>query len=51
VSVECAYKNPLFIAGSLNGAVHVGSTEGGKLLFSIPAHIKNCNQVQWHPTS
>ena len=20
-------------------------------MFSLPAHIKNCNQVQWHPTS
>ena len=20
-------------------------------MFSLPAHTKNCNQVQWHPTS
>ena len=51
VSVECAYKNPLFVAGCMNGTLHMGSTENGKLAFSLPAHIKNCNQVQWHPTS
>lgn len=51
VSVECAYKTPLFIAGSMNGSLRLGSTEQGKVLFTIPAHSRNCNQVQWHPTS
>ena len=35
----------------MNGFLHVGSTESGKSLFSLPAHIRNCNQVQWHPSS
>ncbi len=50
-SVECAYKNPLFIAGSINGFIHFGNTEQGKSLFTIPGHSQNCNQVQWHPSS
>lgn len=20
-------------------------------MFTLPAHMKNCNQVQWHPSS
>ena len=51
VSVECAYKNAMFIAGTLSGTLQVGTTEGGKLMYTLPAHVKNCNQVQWHPTS
>lgn len=35
----------------MNGFLRLGSTEQGKMLFSIPAHPRNCNQVQWHPTS
>lgn len=42
---------PMFIAGSMSGALNLGSIEGGKIIFTIPAHLKNCNQVQWHPTS
>ena len=42
---------PMFITGSMNGALNLGNIEGGKIIFTIPAHLKNCNQVQWHPTS
>ena len=41
----------MFISGSMNGALNLGDIEGGKILFTIPAHLRNCNQVQWHPTS
>ena len=50
-SIECAYKTPIYIAGCLNGLIHMGTTENGKVLYEIPAHQRNCNEVKWHPTS
>lgn len=44
-------KNPLFITGCQGGAIQVGNCDNGKIEFTIPGHIKNCNDVKWHPTS
>lgn len=49
--VECAFKNPLFIAAATGGMIYLGNCEGGKIEFTLPAHMKNCNEVKWHPTS
>lgn len=37
-SIECAFKNPLFIAGCVNGVLHFGNCETGKVIFEMPAH-------------
>ena len=57
-SVEFAYKNPLFIATSMNnqhldkkGSIRVGDSEKASFLFMLPAHKGSCYQAQWHPTS
>ena len=35
----------------MDGSVHLGNTETAKIEFTLPAHMRNCNQVQWHPSS
>ena len=35
----------------MNGFIHFGNTQTGKIEFQLPGDGKACNEVKWHPSS